>query len=118
VSTTQPRVVGDGASALKPNEGIARVRAVTSALLPRGAIVLSVLTFAGYVMGFVKDRVFARTYGAGGNLDAYNAAFVLPELDLDVLVARGLIAQFVPLFTGLRSRAAEDARACGRTVLT
>ena len=118
VSTTQPRVVGDGASALKPSEGLARVRAVISALLPRGAIVLSVLTFAGYIMGLVRDRAFARTYGAGGNLDAYNAAFVLPELALDVLVAGGLIAPFVPLFTGLRSRTAEDARAFGRTVLT
>ena len=29
-------------------------------------------------MGLVRDRTFARTFGAGTELDAYNAAFVLP----------------------------------------
>ena len=86
--------------------------------LPRGAILLSVLTFAGYAMGLVRDRMFARTFGAGPELDAYNAAFVLPELALDVLVAGGLVAPFVPVFTGLRAEMADTARAFGRAVLT
>ena len=70
--------------------------------LPRGAILLGVLTFGGYAMGLVRDRIFARTFGAGTELDAYNAAFVLPELALDVLVAGWLAAPFVPIFTSLR----------------
>ncbi len=97
---------------------VSRGRLLASGLLPRGAILLSVLTFSGYLMGLVRDRAFARSFGAGGDLDAYNAAFVLPELALDVLVAGGLIAPFVPLFTGLRAAALEDARAFGRTILT
>jgi putative peptidoglycan lipid II flippase len=89
-------------------------------LVPRGAILLAVLTFGGYAMGLVRDRIFARTYGAGTELDAYNAAFVLPELALDVLVASGLTAPFVPIFLGLREgddgeRAAQEF---GQTILT
>jgi len=103
---------------VETKSALARGRAALAGFLPRGAIVLSVLTFAGYAMGLVRDRAFARTFGAGGDLDAYNAAFVLPELALDVLVAGGLVAPFVPLFTGLRAEAAEDARAFGRTILT
>ncbi len=82
-------------------------------LLPRGAILLAVLTFGGYAMGLVRDRIFARTFGAGTELDAYNAAFVLPELALDVLVAGGLTAPFVPIFLGLRDGAdgGESSRA-------
>ncbi|HEY7827836.1 MAG TPA: lipid II flippase MurJ, partial [Candidatus Limnocylindrales bacterium] len=76
------------------------------------------LTFAGYLMGLIRDRIFAHTFGAGPELDAYNAAFILPELALDVLVAGGLIAPFVPIFVGLRSEAAEAAAAFGRTILT
>ena len=91
---------------------------VLGTALPTGAIVLSALTFAGYAMGLVRDRIFARTFGAGPELDAYNAAFVLPELALDVLVAGGLVAPFVPLFTGLREESAAEARAFGRTILT
>jgi putative peptidoglycan lipid II flippase len=90
---------------------------LTSALF-RGAIVLSVLGFMGYAMGLVRDRIFARTFGAGPELDAYNAAFVLPELALDVLVAGGLVAPFIPVFIGLRTEAAETARAFARTILT
>ncbi len=95
-----------------------RLRAALATALPRGALVLSALTFGGYAMGLVRDRMFARTFGAGPELDAYNAAFVLPELALDVLVAGGLVAPFVPVFIGLRGEAEEAARAFGRSVLT
>jgi len=95
-----------------------RARPVLSAALPRGALILSSLTFAGYVMGLVRDRIFAHTFGAGPELDAYNAAFILPELALDVLVAGGLVAPFVPIFIGLRADTSEAARAFGRAVLT
>ena len=83
--------------------------------LPQGAILLSVLTFAAYAAGLLRDRLFARTYGAGIELDAYNAAFVLPELALDVLVAAGLTAPFVPVFSTLRDGAAARF---AQTVLT
>jgi putative peptidoglycan lipid II flippase len=69
-------------------------------------------------MGLVRDRIFARTFGAGSELDAYNAAFVVPELLFDVLIAGGLAAPFVPIFMKVR---AEDERAAddfGRTILT
>ncbi len=111
------RVSGPSAPGPAPRAWV-RVRGLLSAALPRGAIILSVLTFGGYAMGLVRDRLFARTFGAGPELDAYNAAFVLPELALDVLVAGALVAPFVPVFTGLRAEADEAARAFGRTVLT
>lgn len=81
------------------------VRDVAARFLPQGAAILSVLIFASYVMGLVRDRTFARTFGAGAELDAYNAAFVLPELLLDVLVEAGLAAPFIPIFLQLRSGA-------------
>ena len=96
-------------------------RARLDRLLPRGAILLAVLTFGGYAMGLVRDRIFARTFGAGTELDAYNAAFVLPELALDVLVAGGLTAPFVPIFLGLRDGAdggESAAHEFGQTILT
>ncbi len=65
--------------------------------VPQGALLLSLLSFGGYAMGLLRDRTFARTYGLGIELDAYNAAFVLPELLLDVLVASGLTAPSVPV---------------------
>jgi putative peptidoglycan lipid II flippase len=97
---------------------MAGIRAMLARVLPQGAILLSILTFASYAAGLVRDRTFARTYGAGIELDAYNAAFVLPELMLDVLVASGLAAPFVPVFTTLRRRDPDAAPRFAQTVLT
>jgi putative peptidoglycan lipid II flippase len=98
---------------------VATSRAAIDRVLPRGALVLTALSFLYFVMGVVRNRVFANTYGAGAELDAYNAAFRIPEIALDVLVAAGLTAPFVPIFTSLRhDRADDDANTFGRTVLT
>jgi putative peptidoglycan lipid II flippase len=97
---------------------LAPFRAFLARFLPQGAILLSVLTFASYGAGLVRDRIFARTYGAGPELDAYNAAFILPELALDVLVASGLAAPFVPVFTSLRREDAAAGIRFAQTVLT
>ncbi len=96
------------------------IRAMLDRFLPRGAILLGVLTFASYFAGLVRDRIFARTYGASIELDAYNAAFVLPELALDVLVAAGLTAPFIPVFSSLRRDGQEPDAASrfAQTVLT
>jgi putative peptidoglycan lipid II flippase len=97
---------------------MARIRALLARFLPQGAILLSILTFAAYLAGLFRDRMFARTFGAGSELDAYNAAFVLPELALDVLVASGLTAPFVPVFSSLRRDDPEASSRFAQTVLT
>jgi putative peptidoglycan lipid II flippase len=97
---------------------VTRIRVLLARFLPQGAILLAILTFASYAAGLVRDRMFARTFGAGPELDAYNAAFVLPELALDVLVASGLTAPFVPVFAALRREDAAAAARFAQTVLT
>lgn len=68
-------------------------------------------------MGLVRDRVFARTFGAGSELDVYNAALVLPELALDVLVIAGLSSAFVPVFARI-SQEQGATQEFARVVLT
>jgi putative peptidoglycan lipid II flippase len=97
---------------------VTALRALIGRFLPQGAVVLSVLTFGSYAMGLVRDRIFARTYGAGAELDAYNAAFVLPELLFDVFIAAGLAAPFVPIFMKLVTEETKAAEAFARTILT
>ena len=98
---------------------LGRARGFVDRLLPRGAAILAALIFVSYALGLVRDRLFARTFGAGPELDAYNAAFVLPELLLDVLVEAGLAAPFIPIFLRLRAGDdAGDADRFARTILT
>ena len=93
-------------------------RSALARFVPAGGVLLSVLLFGNYAMGQLRDRIFAQTFGAGNELDAYNAAFVLPELLLDVLVASGLAAPFIPIFLQLRGEERARANAFGQTILT
>lgn len=96
----------------------ASARVLLDRIVPRGALVLSVLSFGYFAMGILRNRVFAGTFGASAELDAYYAAFRLPEIALDVLVAAGLTAPFVPIFTSLRRADDAAANQFARTVLT
>jgi len=97
---------------------IALVRRLIDRVFPRGALILSVLSLGYFAMGVIRNRALANTFGAGAELDAYNAAFKIPEVALDVLVAGGLTAPFVPIFNSLRQRDERTAHDFGRTVLT
>ena len=103
-----------------PNRLVSATRALLDRLFPRGALVLSVLSLAYFAMGIVRNKVFGATYGTSAELDAYNAAFRAPEILFDVLIAAGLTAPFVPIFSRLRHDDGDDRQAndFGRTVLT
>lgn len=85
----------------------------------RGASILTLLTFASYVLGLVRDMAFSRVFGADKLLDVYNAAFIIPDLLLNIFVAGALMAAFVPIFTHLWSTGEEqEAEKVATTMLT
>jgi putative peptidoglycan lipid II flippase len=96
-----------------------RVTELARRYLPSGAVIVSALYAGSYVVGLLRERVLVGTFGAGAELDAYNAAFQLPELLFDVLVEAGLAAAFIPVFTRLRTtrEGAAEADRFARTVL-
>jgi len=94
-------------------------RRLTDRYLPRGAVVLGILTLAYFVVRQVQNRVLANAFGLGTELDIYYVAVRIPEVALDLLVAAGLTAPFVPIFTALRHDDDDPAaNRFGRTVLT
>ncbi len=77
--------------------------------MPRGSFVLAVTTLGSYLLGLLRDRTFAQTFGAGVALDSYNAAFLVPDFLFNFLVASGIAAAAVPLFTELHRRDKQHA---------
>ncbi|MDP3032824.1 MAG: murein biosynthesis integral membrane protein MurJ [Rhodocyclaceae bacterium] len=79
--------------------------------LLRTLATVSSLTLLSRVLGFVRDFVIARTFGAGMLTDAFFVAFRLPNL-LRRLFAEGAFSQaFVPLLAEYRNqRGAEETR--------
>ncbi|HEX7954503.1 MAG TPA: murein biosynthesis integral membrane protein MurJ [Burkholderiales bacterium] len=72
---------------------------------------ISSLTLVSRILGFVRDAVIARAFGAGLYTDAFFVAFRLPNL-LRRLFAEGAFAQaFVPILGEYRNaRSADDTR--------
>jgi len=63
------------------------------------ATLVGVLSFAADVAGLIRDRILAGTFGAGDVLDAYYAAFKVPDLLFSLIVVGALSAGFIPVFT-------------------
>ncbi len=76
------------------------------------ALVIAAAGALSRILGFVRDRLLAATFGAGDVLDAYYAAFRIPDMLFDLFVLGALSAAFIPVFATLRTR--EDAAAAWR----
>ncbi|MBI2444135.1 MAG: murein biosynthesis integral membrane protein MurJ [Candidatus Magasanikbacteria bacterium] len=65
------------------------------------AVVISGATLASRLVGLLRDRALAHYFGAGPVLDAYYAAFKIPDLLYNLLIVGALTAGFIPTFTKL-----------------
>ncbi len=70
---------------------------------------VSSMTLLSRILGFVRDTVIARTFGAGLLTDAFFVAFKIPNL-LRRLFAEGAFSQaFVPILAEYKNRQGQDA---------
>jgi putative peptidoglycan lipid II flippase len=69
------------------------------AQLARRAGVVSVAVLASRILGLVREQAFAVFFGAGRELDAFVAAFRIPNLLRDLFAEGALSAAFVTTFT-------------------
>lgn len=76
--------------------------------LLRATAHVSAMTLISRVLGFVRDMVIARLFGASAAADAFFVAFRIPNL-LRRLTAEGAFSQaFVPVLSEYRSRGVES----------
>ena len=82
------------------------------------AFVLAVFGIASRVLGLLRDRILASRFGAGDTLDAYYAAFRIPDLLYNLLVLGALSAAFIPVFTEvMETKTRQRAWKLGSSVL-
>jgi putative peptidoglycan lipid II flippase len=65
------------------------------------AVIISLAGVASRVLGLFRDRILAGQFGAGDTLDAYYAAFRIPDLMYNLMIVGALSAAFIPVFTEL-----------------
>ena len=61
--------------------------------------ILAITALNSRLLGLVRDRLLASTFGAGSDLDVYFAAFRIPDFIYNILIAGGVIVAFLPLFS-------------------
>lgn len=62
-------------------------------------LLISVSYLASRLLGLFRDRLLAAHFGVGAQLDAYTAAFRLPELLFTLLVSGAFAVAFIPVLS-------------------
>jgi putative peptidoglycan lipid II flippase len=73
-------------------------RVFTSAIIVGSGFLVSKVT------GILDDLILAKIIGPGPQLDAYYAAFGLPDLLFTLIAGGALAAAFIPMFSGFLAR--------------
>ncbi|MFA5967265.1 MAG: murein biosynthesis integral membrane protein MurJ [Patescibacteria group bacterium] len=71
-------------------------------------VVLAVASLVSRLFGLLRDRSLAAHFGAGDVLDAYFAAFKIPDFIFNLLLLGALSSAFIPLFTEYMHKNGKD----------
>ena len=76
-------------------------------VLAQASLILTVAALASRALGWLRLLVIGSQFGAGRELDAYFAAFRIPDAIFQLVVAGALSAALIPVFQGYRARGDE-----------
>lgn len=87
-----------------------RIFSVTSQSVGSAALILVASALVSRVLGLLRDRLMAGTFGAGQELDIYFAAFRIPDFIYGLFITGGIAAVFLPVFSSYMEENKEKAR--------
>src|SRR5512143_4058125 len=76
--------------------------------LARASLILMLAFIASRVLGLVRELVISYQFGTTRALDAYQAAFRIPDLMFQLIAAGAMGAAFIPPFTAYLAHLQED----------
>lgn len=82
------------------------------------ALIVGAAALASRLVGILRDRVLASTFGAGDVLDAYYAAFRVPDFLYNLVILGALSAAFIPVFTEYLEKEKNEAWRLAERVLS
>jgi putative peptidoglycan lipid II flippase len=88
--------------------------------LVRSASVITPLTLASRVTGYIRDKIIALTLGAGQRSDAFFVAFRIPNMLREIVGEGAMSSAFIPVYSEVaHGKSEEEARAfVGRALTT
>ncbi|MDQ4035711.1 MAG: murein biosynthesis integral membrane protein MurJ [Chloroflexota bacterium] len=83
-------------------------RLETGRVLVTASLILTVAALASRLLGWIRLLVIGSQFGASRELDAYFAAFRIPDAIFQLVVAGALSAALIPVFSGYRARGQDE----------
>lgn len=81
-----------------------RSKTITSA-----AFLLVTTALISRILGLFRDRILAGKFGAGDELDIFFAAFRVPDLLYNIVIAGAISSAFIPVFISLYAKDKKEA---------
>lgn len=73
------------------------------------AFILGAASLISAILGLFRDRLLAKNFGAGDELDIYYAAFKIPDFIAMLLIMGAISAAIIPVFSRYLTRSKEEA---------
>jgi len=73
------------------------------------SLILAFFYFCSALLGLMRDRLLAGTFGAGSELDVYYSAFTVPDFIALILIFGAISAAVIPIFSSYLLKSKEDA---------
>ena len=83
-------------------------------MLANASLILTIAALASRLLGWIRLLVIGSQFGASADLDAYFAAFRIPDAIFQLVVAGALSAALIPVFSSYRAREDERRRGAWR----
>src|SRR5678815_5480103 len=79
-----------------------------TARIARAASIISLGNVASRVLGLVRETMTSRYFGAGGVVDAFSVASIIPTMLYDLLIGGMVNSSLVPVFSDYAENRRED----------
>src|SRR6185436_7488116 len=78
---------------------------------------IAVFSLVAKILGLVRDAVFSHQFGAGGLIDAYFAAFRIPDFVFNLLILGTFSVAFIPIFSEYLLKDEERANELANSII-
>ncbi|HYE22133.1 MAG TPA: murein biosynthesis integral membrane protein MurJ, partial [Verrucomicrobiae bacterium] len=90
---------------------------ISSAYIGRATLIIAVFSVLAKILGLARDAVFSNRFGTSVVIDAYFAAFRIPDFVFNLLILGTFSVAFIPVFSEYLIKNKEEADKLASTIL-
>src|SRR3989344_130481 len=80
-------------------------------------VIIAVFSLLAKILGLVRDAVFSHQFGAGIMMDAYFAAFRIPDFIYNLLILGTFSVAFIPVFSEYLIKGKQEANRLASSII-